>query len=57
MRYQRHAKTGSRPEGLGNPRPTQHTAESYRAKYVRPSQSASVSRLFRLARMVRRESA
>lgn len=47
MRYQRRAHRGSRPEGLGHPKPTLYTAESYRAKYVRPGPSASLYRLMR----------
>jgi hypothetical protein len=55
MRYQRRACAGSRPSGLGHPRRTTHTAESYRVKYVKPGPNASTNRLLRLVRMERRE--
>lgn len=55
MRLQRHAHSGSRPKRLGHPRPTTHTAESYRAKYLRSMPNASLNRLFRLARLERKE--
>jgi hypothetical protein len=35
-------------------RPTTHTAATYHARYLRPGPNASVSRLFRYARMARR---
>ena len=55
MRWQRREHKGSRPDGLTPPGQTQHTAESYRAKYVRPGPNASMNRLFRWLRMERRE--
>lgn len=55
MRYQRNDWRGSRPDGLGHPRATEHTAESYRAKFVRPGPNASINRLFRYTRMLQRE--
>jgi hypothetical protein len=55
MRHQRNAHRGSRPEGLGHPKATTHTAESYRAKYVRPGPNASLNRLLRWVRMAWRE--
>jgi hypothetical protein len=57
MRFQRNAHKGSRPEGLGHPNPTRQTAESYRARYVRPGPNASLNRLLRSIRMARREAA
>ena len=55
MRWQRNAHKGSRPEGLGHPNPTRHTAESYRTRYVRPGPNANPNRLLRAIRMERRE--
>lgn len=57
MRWQRRAlgSRPSRPEGLGHPRASTHTAASYRAKYLRPGPNASLSRLMRLARLERKE--
>jgi hypothetical protein len=62
MRWQRNMHRGSRPkyitgEPLEPPRATRHTAESYRARYVRPGPNDSMNRLLRYARMARRESA
>jgi len=51
MRWQRNEFKGSRPEGLGHPNPTRHTAESYREKCRRPT----LAYLFRLIRMQKRE--
>ena len=55
MRYQRRAHKGSRPEGLGHPRETQHTAVSYQAKYKGLRANSNFIR--RYARMLRREAA
>jgi hypothetical protein len=55
MRFQRRAHRGSRPEGLGHPKPTLYTAESYRARFVRPGPNASLNRLMRWVRMRRQE--
>lgn len=59
MRWQRKSlgERPSRPEGLGHPRASTHTAASYRAKYLRPGPNASLSRLMRLARLEKREAA
>jgi hypothetical protein len=53
MRHQRNAAKHrpSRPEGLGHPKPTLHTAETYRAK----CKTQRLTFLFRLKRMERRE--
>jgi hypothetical protein len=50
-RYQRSAVKGSRPEGLGNPRATRHTALSYEAKY---KGDMTLNRLLRLRRLEKR---
>lgn len=55
MRWQKNAHRRSRPEGLGHPNATRHTAESYRARYVRPGPNANLNRLLRALRMERRE--
>lgn len=55
MRFQRNAHRGSRPEGLGHPKATKHTAESYRVRYVRPGPTANFNRFLRWARMERNE--
>lgn len=55
MRFQRRARKGSRPEGLGHPDGTKHTSVSYRAKYLADTPNASLNRLLRVARMARRE--
>ena len=61
MRYQRNTHRGSRckdavtGEILIHPRPTQHTAESYRTRYVSPGPVANSNRLRRLRRMEKRE--
>lgn len=57
MRFQRNEKRGSRPDGLGHPKPTRHTAMSYRAKYMSPGPNASLNRLLQANRMERREKA
>jgi hypothetical protein len=49
MRYQKTALRGSRPEGLGHPRPTLHTLESYTARV----KGGGRSTLWRLARILR----
>lgn len=51
MRWQRNAIKGSRPEGMGHPNATRHTAESYRAT----CKHARITYLLRLRRMERRE--
>lgn len=53
MRYRRNEHRGSRPEGLGHPRATRHTAESYRQR----CRSVRLGYLWRLRRMERREAA
>lgn len=54
MRYQRRAHSGSRPEGLGHPRPTLHTAASYHAKYIEGG-GATMNRLRRYIRLLKKE--
>lgn len=49
MRWQRNAHRKSRPEHLGHPNPTQHTAESYRERF----RSQRLTYLYRLRRMQR----
>ena len=51
-RFQRRAASGSRPEGLGHPRGTRHTAASYAAKYKDCGRHNFTRRL---ARMIARE--
>lgn len=54
MRYQRNEQRGSRPEGLGHPHSTRHTAASYHAKCL-VGGNVSLNRLLRYMRMLKKE--